>query len=102
MPGARVAADSFDTSLAHRLEHGPVQSPEPKGKPMTDVKSIFASRTVWTNIVGLASVGLALVGVDTGDIDADRFAEAAAQLVAAASFIGSTVFRIAASRRLVG
>jgi hypothetical protein len=57
---------------------------------------------VWTNIVGLASVGLALVGVDTGDIDADRFAEAAAQLVAAASFIGSTVFRIAASRRLVG
>jgi len=66
---------------------------------MTDVKSIFASRTVWTNIVGLASVGLALVGVDTGDIDADRFAEAG---VAAASFIGSTVFRIAASRRLVG
>ena len=94
-----MAADSFDTSLAHRREHGPVQPPEPKGKPMTDVKSIFASRTVWTNIVGLASVGLALVGVDTGDIDADRFAEAG---VAAASFIGSTVFRIAASRRLVG
>ena len=69
---------------------------------MTDVKSIFASRTVWTNIVGLASVGLALIGVDTGDIDTSRFAEAAAQLVAALSFIGSTVFRIAASRRLVG
>lgn len=69
---------------------------------MTDVKSILASRTVWTNIIGLVSVGLGLMGLDTGNIDADRLAEAAAQLVAAASFIGSTVFRIAASRRLVG
>jgi hypothetical protein len=32
-----MAADSFDTSLAHPLEHGPVQPPEPKGKSMTDV-----------------------------------------------------------------
>ena len=42
------------------------------------------------------------LGFETGDLDTDRFAEAAAQLVAAASFISSTVFRIAASRRLMG
>ena len=35
----------------------PVQPPAPKGHGMTDVKSILASRTVWTNIVGLVSVG---------------------------------------------
>ena len=69
---------------------------------MNDVKSIFASRTVWANIVGLASIGLSLAGVDIGDVDANRFAESAAQLVAAASFVGSTVFRIAANHRLGG
>jgi lysozyme family protein len=80
----------------------PFNPPARKDAPMNDVKSILASRTVWANIVGLASIGLSLAGVDTGDIDTDRFAESAAQFVAAASFIGSTVFRIAASRRLLG
>jgi hypothetical protein len=69
---------------------------------MTDVKSILASRTVWTNIVGLVSVALAMLGLDVGDVDANRLAEAAAELVAAASFIASTLFRIAATRRLAG
>ena len=69
---------------------------------MTDVKSILASRTVWTNIVGLVSVALAMLGLDVGDVDANRLAEAAAELVAAASFIASTLLRIAATRRLAG
>jgi lysozyme family protein len=80
----------------------PVPSPPQKGPIMNDAKSILASRTVWANLVGLASVGLTLAGVDTGDLDVNRVAESAAQLVAAASFIGSTVFRIAATRRLIG
>jgi lysozyme family protein len=80
----------------------PLPPQSPKGHTMTDMKSIFASRTVWTNIIGLVSVALALIGVDTGNLDVDRFAEAVAQLVAALSFIGSTVFRIAATRRLMG
>jgi hypothetical protein len=67
---------------------------------MNDVKSILASRTVWANLVGLAAVGLTLAGVDTGDLDVNQVAESAAQLVTAASFIGSTVFRI--TRRLIG
>lgn len=69
---------------------------------MTDVKSILASRTVWTNLIGLAALGLSALGFDSGSLDADRLAEAATQLVAAASFIGSTMFRIAATRRLAG
>ena len=69
---------------------------------MTDVKSILASRTVWANIVGLASVGLSLFGIDLGDADANRLVEAATQIVTALSFIGSTVFRIAANQRLGG
>ena len=68
---------------------------------MTDIKSIIASRTVWANLVGLASLALGVVGVDTGSVDVNKFAEAAAQLVAAASFIASTVFRLSATRRLV-
>lgn len=80
----------------------PVPPPASKGPSMTDVKSIFASRTVWANLIGLASVGLSLAGIDTGDVDINRVAESAAQLVAAVSFLGSTVFRIAATRRLMG
>jgi hypothetical protein len=57
---------------------------------------------VWANIVGLAAIGLSLAGIDVGADDANRLAEAAAQIVAAASFIGSTVFRTAASHRLAG
>lgn len=69
---------------------------------MTDVKSILASRTVWTNFIGVSALGLSALGFDTGNLDVDRVAEAATQLVAAASFIGSTVFRITATKRLAG
>jgi len=75
--------------------------PQPeKGQSMIDRKPVTASRTVWANIIGLACTVLAIVGVDTGGVDTDRFAEAAAQLVAAVSFIASTVFRIIASKQL--
>lgn len=74
--------------------------PPTKGTTMTDRKPIAASKTVWANITGLACLALALIGVDTGSVDTDKFAEAAAQLVAAGSFIASTVFRITASKHL--
>jgi hypothetical protein len=67
---------------------------------MTDTKSIFASRTVWANVIGLASVVLSLTGVKTGSIDVNGLADAAAQLVAAGSFIASTIFRIAAEKQI--
>lgn len=69
---------------------------------MLDTKSILASRTVWSNLVGLAAVALGVFGFDTTGLDPSAFAEAAVQLVAAASFIASTVFRIVATRQLLG
>jgi putative chitinase len=69
---------------------------------MTDTKAILASRTVWANIIGLVCVGLAAVGVDTGSIEIDKAADAAAQVVAAISFIASTVFRLTATKQLMG
>jgi hypothetical protein len=67
---------------------------------MTDAKSILASRTVWANLIGLGAIALALFGFDTSSLDTGALAEAAAQVVAAASFIASTAFRIAATRQL--
>ncbi len=67
-----------------------------------DSKTILASRTVWVNLIGLSAVALGLLGFDTSGVDAGAFADAATQLIAAASFVASTVFRIAATKRLAG
>lgn len=80
-----------------------VRTPEQrKENPMMDSKAILSSRTVWSNLLGLAFLGLGLVGVDTGSVDVDRTAEALAQMMAAGSFVASTVFRIAATKQLNG
>jgi hypothetical protein len=57
---------------------------------------------VWSNALGLVFLGLGLVGVDTGSVDLDRTAEALSQIMAAGSFVASTVFRIAATKQLNG
>ena len=67
---------------------------------MADTKSILASRTVWANVLGLAAIVLSLFGVDAGSVDVNGLAEAAAQLVAAGSFIASTIFRIVAEKQI--
>ena len=67
---------------------------------MPHTKNPLASRTVWANLVGLAALVLPLVGIDASQIDTDRLAEAGATLVAAGSFIASTVFRVVATSRL--
>ena len=67
---------------------------------MTGTKSVLASKTVWANLIGLAALALGFLGVETGTIDQGALAEAVTQLVAAASFIASTVFRVSATRRL--
>jgi hypothetical protein len=69
---------------------------------MPDTKSMLRSRTVWANIIGLVALLLGAFGVDTGGLDQPALAEAAAELVAAASLIASTVFRLIATTRLLG
>jgi lysozyme family protein len=76
--------------------------PQPKEPSMMDSKAILSSRTVWSNALGLVFLGLGLVGVDTGSVDLDRTAEALSQIMAAGSFVASTVFRIAATKQLNG
>jgi len=68
---------------------------------MDDTKTILASRTVWANLIGLAALILGFLGFDASALQAEAFAEAAVQLVAAASFIASTVFRILATKQIM-
>jgi hypothetical protein len=67
---------------------------------MNDIKSFFQSRTVWSNIVGMIALVAAARGIEFGPDEANRMAEACLQVVAAASFIASTVFRVVATRRI--
>lgn len=75
-------------------------SPAKKESTMDTTKTILASRTVWANLIGFASVGLGLLGVKTGSIDANGLADAAAQIVAGGSFVASTIFRITAKKQI--
>jgi lysozyme family protein len=76
-------------------------SPQEKGPSMFESKSIVASRTVWANLIGLAAVALGALGLDTSGVDASAAADAVVQLIAAGSFIASTVFRIVATKQLL-
>jgi lysozyme family protein len=72
-----------------------------KETSMTDMKSILASRTVWSNAVGLAALGLSAAGFDTAALQGPGIVDAGLQIVAGGSFIASTVFRVLATRKLV-
>ncbi|MGO4572795.1 hypothetical protein [Microvirga sp. 2TAF3] len=68
---------------------------------MIDSKTILASRTIWANLIGLAALLLGILGFDASALSTDSFAEAIVQLIAAASFIASTVFRILATKQIL-
>jgi hypothetical protein len=67
---------------------------------MDSTKGLLASRTVWANLIGLASLGLGIVGVKTGGLDVNGLADAATQIVAGVSFVASTLFRVAATKQI--
>jgi hypothetical protein len=69
---------------------------------MDTTKSLLASRTLWSNVIGLAALGLSLAGFDTQGFDPAPIADAVLQVVAAGGFIASSVFRIVATKRLTG
>ncbi len=68
---------------------------------MLDTKTIFTSRTIWSNLIGLAALVLGLFGFDASELGSGAFEEAAVQLIAAASFVASTIFRIVATKQIV-
>lgn len=68
---------------------------------MLDTKTILASRTVWANLIGLVALVLGLFGFDASALGTGAFEEAVIQIIAAASFIASTVFRILATKQIL-
>ncbi|KAB0265656.1 hypothetical protein [Microvirga brassicacearum] len=68
---------------------------------MIDSKTILSSRTVWSNVIGLGALVLGVLGLDATGLEAPAFADAVAQIIAAGSFIASTVFRIIATKQIL-
>ncbi len=68
---------------------------------MIDSKTILNSRTVWANLIGLAALILGVLGFEASALNTGAFAEAVAQIIAAASFIASTFFRILATKQIL-
>jgi hypothetical protein len=69
---------------------------------MTDVKTILESRTVWANIVGILALAGTFLGSELSSEETNKLVEACLQLVAAGSFVASTVFRVLATTRIGG
>lgn len=67
---------------------------------MLDSKSIFASRTIWANVIGFSCLALSLFGINTSFIDQGVLLDTILQLFAAISFIVSTITRIIATKTL--
>jgi len=68
---------------------------------MNEIKNLLQSKTVWSNIIGIASLlspsaAKILLGVDPGAI-----AEAVSNGIAFVAFLTSTWSRIVATKRLV-
>ena len=74
--------------------------PREETTTMAETKTPFASRTVWANIIGLGSLALGTLGVQTGSLDQSGLADAMAQVVAGVSFIASTYFRLQATKQI--
>lgn len=67
---------------------------------MNDTQTFFASRTVWSNIIGLGALVLSMTGYPTVGFDAGQVTDAVMQIIAAGSFVASTVFRILSTRKI--
>jgi hypothetical protein len=68
---------------------------------MFNTKTILASRTVWSNLIGLTALVLGLFGFDSSALATGAVEEALLQIIAAGSFIASTLFRIVATKQIL-
>jgi lysozyme family protein len=80
----------------------PSLSSPTKDASMDQFKSFFSSRTIWANIVGFVALLLPLLGYKTDGLDSGQVVDAISQIVAGLSFIASTVFRVAATKKIAG
>ncbi len=68
---------------------------------MDITKTVFSSRTIWANGIGLVALLLSWFGFDTAGIDKSALTDSLFQAVAAISFVASTFFRVIASKKLL-
>ena len=78
------------------------RSPTPPNKEtnMDLTKGLFSSRTIWANAIGILALILSWFGFDTSSVDKSVLTDTLLQIVAGASFVASTVFRVIATRRI--
>lgn len=67
---------------------------------MNELKPILMSRTVWSSLVGIGCLIGSILGVETRSIDQGALTEAFLQVGTGLAFIGTIVFRVAATRKL--
>jgi hypothetical protein len=67
---------------------------------MTELKSLLQSRTIWANVIGFLALLMSLLGFRPPVVDEDQIIDAILQIVTGFSFLASTVFRIAATKKI--
>ncbi len=68
---------------------------------MFDIKNLVKSRTLWSNAIGLGAFGLSHFGLDISGLDQSKVLDSILQVVTAASFVSSSVFRVVATKKLL-
>ncbi|HRE19771.1 MAG TPA: glycoside hydrolase family 108 protein [Rhabdaerophilum sp.] len=96
-----IAREAGNLAKRGRISGNNDSKPRKEETLMDITKSIFTSRTVWTNGIGLVALLLSWFGFDTAGIDKNAVTESLFQAVAAISFVASTFFRVIASKKLL-
>jgi hypothetical protein len=65
------------------------------------VKGLFASKTFWTNAIGLLSFILSLMGFgELTSAESSQLVDTILQIITGVSFVLSTVFRVMATKKV--
>ncbi|MCU0817886.1 MAG: glycoside hydrolase family 108 protein [Beijerinckiaceae bacterium] len=95
-----TAIEQESLKLARLPTSLPDREAQPEEKDMFDSKALLQSRTVWANVVGLGSLALSVMGFQTVGLDQSVLTDRLLEVVAAGSFVASTIFRVIATKRL--
>lgn len=96
-------------TVALSLAGAAAMNPEPIPSPpqptketsaMDITKTIFSSRTIWANVIGMLALVLSWLGFDTSSVDKSAVTDHLLLIVTGGSFVASTVFRVLATKRL--
>jgi len=79
----------------------PLPQPAKETSRMDITKTIFASRTIWANGVGMIALACSWLGFDTSSVDKTAVTDHLLLVITGVSFVASTVFRVLATKRLI-